>query len=181
MPCGETLHFYWTLTQNGKRMVNIRRILPGEGLLYRQIRLSALAESPRAFCSTLADAEARSVESWHVQANGTADGPERATFLAFHDATPVGLAACYRDATRNGVAEVLQVWVHPTWRGAGVGWRLMDVVVHWAAANGYTTLVAEVRSGNARALDFYQRYGFHAEAPTQLAPDSTNRLEIAVG
>lgn len=47
--------------------------------------------------------------------------------------------------------------------GLGLGSALMDVLCVWARANAYRTLHLEVREGNARALQFYRRWGF-AEA-----------------
>ena len=44
--------------------------------------------------------------------------------------------------------------------GRGLGSALMDILCAWARANAYRTLHLEVREGNARALEFYARWGF---------------------
>ncbi|MDB5050674.1 MAG: ribosomal-protein-alanine acetyltransferase [Fibrobacteres bacterium] len=42
----------------------------------------------------------------------------------------------------------------------GVGSALMESLCAWARSNGLRTLHLEVREGNARALEFYARWGF---------------------
>jgi ribosomal protein S18 acetylase RimI-like enzyme len=44
--------------------------------------------------------------------------------------------------------------------GRGVGSALMETLCAWARSNGFRTLHLEVREGNARALEFYARWGF---------------------
>ena len=77
-------------------MITIRRLNAGEGMLYREARLASLKESPEACSSNYAAAISRSEQSWHEQADSSATGTDRATFIAMGD-TPVGLAALYRD------------------------------------------------------------------------------------
>jgi hypothetical protein len=94
-------------------MILVRRIKLGEGKLFKQIRLTALRDSPFAFATTYESAVNRSADSWREQADSTAKGSDRATFIAFSDDLPIGIAALYRDKDRVGVGEVLQVWVTP--------------------------------------------------------------------
>lgn len=44
--------------------------------------------------------------------------------------------------------------------GRGVGSALMEALCHWAGIHAYATLHLEVREGNARAREFYARWGF---------------------
>lgn len=59
-------------------------------------------------------------------------------------------------------AELQSVAVEKARWGGGVGSSLMESFLSWAKAGGYRTLHLEVREGNARALDFYRRWGFAA-------------------
>jgi RimJ/RimL family protein N-acetyltransferase len=102
----------------------------------------------------------RSVESWREQADGTAQGSDRATFIVFSDDAPIGIAALYRLPDRPDVGEVLQVWVAPDYRGTGAARDLMDTVFDWAADNTFRVIIARIRNGNTRALRFYRKYGF---------------------
>lgn len=141
-------------------MTTIRRLRRGEAELYRKIRLQSIADSPSAFETTYEAVVARSPESWREQADGSAEGEDRATFLAFEGEEPVGIAALYRIGESREVAELLQVWVAPGHRGTGVARALMDKVFAWAGKCGFRQIVAKVTSGNERAFAFYRNYGF---------------------
>lgn len=136
-----------------------RRLNPGEGQLYRAVRLEALRESPEAFSSRYEDAVARSNQSWADQADSSATGSNRATFVILED-QPLGLAALYRDENCNDVGELIQMWVAPNVRGGTVAGDLLREVFQWASSNRFAFVKAEVMKGNARALRFYEKFGF---------------------
>jgi ribosomal protein S18 acetylase RimI-like enzyme len=141
-------------------MATIRRLHPGEGLLFREIRLAALKEAPYAFGATYEPALARTAESWSEQADGTCSGGTRATFLAFDQNKPIGIAALYQDNEDEENAEVLQVWISPEQRGSGLARKLIGTVFEWAMQNGYKNVLATVTTNNERAQKFYLNYGF---------------------
>lgn len=141
-------------------MITIRRLQVGEVDLYKQLRLTSLQDAPYAFPSTYEAALQRSPESWREQAERTAYGSDRATFIAFSEDSPIGMAALYRREDTVDAGELLQVWVSPEYRGTGVVWDLMDVIFKWASENNFHRIIAGVTKGNARALTFYARYGF---------------------
>jgi RimJ/RimL family protein N-acetyltransferase len=141
-------------------VITIRRLQVGEVDLFKQVRLVALQEAPYAFPSTFAAALQRSAESWREQADRSAEGPDRATFIAFSNDLPIGMAALYRDEDKVDVGELLQVWVSPEYRGTTVTWDLMDIILKWAGENNFRQILAGVIKGNARALKFYSKYGF---------------------
>jgi RimJ/RimL family protein N-acetyltransferase len=138
----------------------IRRIQAGEVDLYKQIRLAALKEAPYAFGSTYDSALERSAESWRAQVESSALGSDRATFIAFSDNVPIGIAALYRDKENGDTGELLQVWVSPEFRGTGAIWDLMDEIFQWASENNFGKVIAGVTKENTRALKFYAKYGF---------------------
>src|SRR5690348_6353805 len=115
----------------------IRRIRLGEGNLFRSVRLTALKESPEAFGTTLESALERSEESWKEQADSTAEGSDRATFLLFERGTPAGIVALYRDVERTSQGEIIQLWVAPHLRGRGAAIELTRAVLEWARTNGF--------------------------------------------
>lgn len=141
--------------------MKIRRLQVGEASLYREARLKSLKESPAAFSSTYESALQRSNKSWQAQADSTAIGSDRATFLILDDDQPLGLAALYRDDTALSTGELLQVWISPELRGKHVAVHLMDAVFKWAEQNRFENIKAEVLNTNHRALRFYQKYGFN--------------------
>jgi GNAT superfamily N-acetyltransferase len=138
----------------------IRRLQIGEAELFKQTRLRALQEAPYAFSSNYGSALLRTEESWQEQADSTAQGSDRATFIAFSNAEPVGMAALYRLEDRTEVGKLLQVWVAPEHRGTDIAWGLMDAIFEWAGGNNFRTILSRVRTGNSRAQSFYIKYGF---------------------
>ena len=64
-------------------MITTRRIRPGEVQLFKSLRLRALQDAPYAFSSTYEAALQRTDQSWQEQAERTAQGMDRATFIAF--------------------------------------------------------------------------------------------------
>jgi RimJ/RimL family protein N-acetyltransferase len=120
----------------------------------------ALKEAPYAFGSTYESALERSAESWREQVESSASGSDRATFIAFSDHAPIGIAALYRDKECADTGELLQVWVRPENRGTRVIWDLMDTIFQWAAENNYRKVIAGVAKENTRASKFYAKYGF---------------------
>jgi len=138
----------------------IRRLDLGEGLLYREVRLEALQDSPGAFATSYESALERDAESWAAQADASADGEDRATFLVFFEGRPVGLVALYRGPDQSPAGELVQMWIAPGHRGGSVATDLLDHLFGWAAGHGFDTIRAEIAQGNPRALRFYGKYGF---------------------
>jgi ribosomal protein S18 acetylase RimI-like enzyme len=162
-------------------MKTLRRIRIGEGELFKQMRLTSLRESPSAFGSTYESALRRSPESWSEQSDSTAQGSDRATFIAFSSDSPIGIAALYRNGETD-TGELLQVWVSPEYRGQGIAIDLMDAVFQWAGENNFQTIVATVAKDNTRALRFYQKYGFKLLNTTSLdSPDASVVLAKRAG
>lgn len=154
----------------------IRRLNPGEADLYRSVRLESLRDSPEAFASTYESALKRSGESWQQQADSTATGSDRATFVALED-RPVGVAAIYRNPEKSGEGELIQVWVAPDHRGTGLAGSLIDALLQWAAGNGILIILAEVTADNSRALRFYEQQGF-VSIDRKAGPEGANHLLI---
>jgi RimJ/RimL family protein N-acetyltransferase len=142
-------------------MILVRRIQVGEGDLLKRIRLASLRESPSAFVSTYESALNRTSDSWSQQSDSTAQGSDRATFIAFADDTPIGIAALHRDKDTIDTGEVFQVWVSPEYRSKGVAADIMDTVFRWAGENGFREIRVTISKGNERALRFYRKYGFN--------------------
>lgn len=141
-------------------LILIRRIRIGEGELFKLMRLTSLRESPCAFESTYESALRRNPGSWSEQADRTASGSERATFIAFSGGSPIGIAALYPTEEGTDVGELLQMWVSPEYRSSKVAMDLLDAVFQWAGENGFRTVIASVREGNVRAMRFYTKHGF---------------------
>ena len=154
--------------------MHIRRLNPGEGHLYREVRLRSLMDSPEAFATTHEAALARDPGSWTAQADSSATGRDRATFILIVGDTVLGLAAIYRDAHIPSEGELLQMWISPHLRGGDAASRLLATALLWATTHGFQLIRAEVKPTNQRALRFYGKHGFHP------APDRENTLLITL-
>jgi RimJ/RimL family protein N-acetyltransferase len=124
------------------------------------MRLTSLQDAPYAFSSTYDSQLHRSAESWREQAESTAQGTNRATFIAFSEDVPIGIAALYRIEVQADVGELVQVWITPEYRGKSIAWDLMNTILEWAGENNFHTIKATITDGNTRALKFYIKYGF---------------------
>ncbi len=62
----------------------------------------------------------------------------------------------------GGECELENMAVAETWRGQGIGARLLAAGLLWCRAQSGSSLSLEVRAGNLIALAFYERAGFQA-------------------
>lgn len=60
-------------------------------------------------------------------------------------------------------AEVMNVAVHPDYRGQGIAGRLMDALLVAGEARGVKEFTLEVRVGNTPAIHVYEAHGFVGE------------------
>ena len=141
-------------------MITVRRIQIGETDLYKHIRLASLRDAPYAFVTTYDSALQRSSEFWRERADSTAHGTDGATFIAFSNDIPIGMATLLRINGQANVGELMQVWIAPEHRGTRAIWDLMDTIFQWASENNFRRIIAGVTKVNARALKFYIKFGF---------------------
>lgn len=150
----------------------IRRLAAADWATFRTVRLAALRDAPEAFGSTASDAEQLDAAEWRRRVEG------RAAFLAEVAGQHVGLAAGIA-ADNPGDAELISMWVAPAWRGQGVGDRLVEAVLAWAAGERFATVHLWVADGNARAERLYARHGFVSSGRRQpMGGARSGRLEF---
>jgi GNAT superfamily N-acetyltransferase len=150
--------------------VEVVRLEAGDWAAYREIRLAALAESPRAFGSTLADASGLTEPEWRRRLE------ERVQFLVRLGTERVGTVGAI---VEDGAAWLVSLWVEPAWRGRGVGDALVQAVVDWARGAGHAHVRLWVTEDNAAAERLYARHGFVRTGASQpVRPDAPGRLEI---
>jgi ribosomal protein S18 acetylase RimI-like enzyme len=139
----------------------IRRARPEEWAVYRQVRLTALAEAPYAFMSTLEREQDLGEHIWRQRLGA----PTAATFLAWRDGEPAGTATGKADDLADEYAvpgswQLVGMWVDPRARGLGVADELVDTVASHARAKGAASLTLWVTEVNHRARAFYKKMGF---------------------
>jgi GNAT superfamily N-acetyltransferase len=135
----------------------VRRVRPDEWRDLRALRLRALADSPDAFGSTLAEKEAEPDATWQRRAGGDDAG---ITIVAEAAGRLVGMAVGGPAPIDEARAALYSMWVEPEARGTGVAAGIVGAVVAWARDAGHEALGLGVTTSNARAIAFYQRLGF---------------------
>ncbi len=155
-------------------MILLQPITPATALLFKAVRLRALADSPLAFSGTWARESRLSDEEW-IERSRRWSGEDAIGYLAFDtrdDSSACGVVACYTDKDRAVPSgHLISMWVHPAYRRAGVGSMLISAVKNWASARGLTQLALMVTSVNQPAMDFYQRVGFRMSGKTAPYPN----------
>lgn len=148
-----------------------RRIGADDWAALRDVRLRSLADSPDAFGSTLAAAEALAESVWRERASGS--GP---VVLAFDDSLPVALGGAYAppDATD---AMIWGMWTAPEARGHGLARRILADLLAWCRDRGLGVLL-DVTEGNDPARHLYVAAGFVPTGAWEpLRPGSSIRTE----
>jgi ribosomal protein S18 acetylase RimI-like enzyme len=154
-------------------MVLVRAITADEWELMRDIRLSALADTPSAFGSTYAREVGFGEPQWRGRISDRS-----VTFFAHVDPAvpaPVGLAGVY---VEDGVADLVSMWVSPSVRGQRVGEALVEAAARWAAAHDFAVLFLWVTESNTAARRLYERCGFTETGESQPLPSDPARPEI---
>jgi ribosomal protein S18 acetylase RimI-like enzyme len=137
----------------------IRRLRPGEWAALRDVRLTALADEPSAFASTLAAEAGYDEQRWRELIDSVV------FFLAWAAGKPAGIVGGF--SQDDGGWHVISMWVSPHARGTGLAGRLIDAVAGHARAQGASSLSLWVTDGNDRARGFYQRAGFRGTGSRQ--------------
>jgi len=149
--------------------LTVRRILPEDADILRDLRLAALSDEPDAFGSDYEFEMAFADEVWRSRALDSSAGDRAATFIARDGDAPVGLVTGLRT---NDVVDLVSMWTGRAFRRQGLGRRLVDAVVEWAASVGARRVELWVMSGNDAAQRLYEATGFHVTEEYQpLASD----------
>ncbi|MEV6344437.1 GNAT family N-acetyltransferase [Actinoplanes sp. NPDC051851] len=139
----------------------VRRVTPDDAGRMRALRLEMLADSPLAFLETLAQAAARSHDSYRQRIRASATGYGIAQFIADPGGDPlIGHAGGTVISDEPHVTVVFAVYLTPAHRGGKLLAQLVEAVADWSAAAGRHELMLEVVVGNDRAVRAYEKLGF---------------------
>jgi ribosomal protein S18 acetylase RimI-like enzyme len=133
----------------------VRRLEPDDWKVYRDIRLSSLADAPHAFGSTLAREERFDEATWR----GRLGQDNVVIAVAFENGDAVGIMGSYVPP-ETGEAMLVAAWVHAGARGRGVADALVTEVLAWARERGFEQVVLRVADGNDSARRLFLRHGF---------------------
>ncbi|MDX3225934.1 GNAT family N-acetyltransferase [Streptomyces sp. ME19-01-6] len=137
--------------------IELKALTPDDWAVWRELRLTALAEAPDAFGSRLADwqGDGDREERWRARLGI----PGSYNVVAVVDGKGAGMAGGVRGPC-DCVVELISMWVSAAARGRGVADRLVLAVEEWGLRAGAGVLRLDVVPGNARAIAFYRRRGF---------------------
>jgi len=101
-------------------------------------------------------------------------------FFALVDGTVAGTVALIPSA--DGVIELTKMAVSPEFRGQGIGGRLMEKCLKFAAETGVNAIWLESHTKLAPALSLYRKYGFVETPPdpNSLYQRADIRMELAI-
>lgn len=142
----------------------IRHLVPEEWQIYRDVRLSALLDSPDAFAATYERDRRLTEREWRER---TAN----AAWFVFDGDDAVGMAVLWPPQQPARHASLLSMWVAPQVRGSSAASGLVRQVLHDARDRGYPGVTLHVVDGNDRARAFYERLGFVNSGEKDALPD----------
>jgi ribosomal protein S18 acetylase RimI-like enzyme len=157
-------------------MIELRALTPDDWPIWRELRLAALAEAPRAFGAQLADwqGEGDREERWRARLSI----PGSYNVVALRAGEPVGMASGVPTGD-PAVVELISMWVAPAGRGRGVGDELVRDIERWARGVGAGVLRLSVADGNEPAAALYTRNGLaYTGEVGDLMPDGVRRERV---
>jgi len=147
-------------------VIEVRRAGLHDWEAVRATRLSALADAPYAFASTLAREAAFDSHVWRRIVE------EGDWFLAWLCGQPVGIAAGLAEDDLPAEGHLIAMWVAAAHRGSTAATQLVEAVCDWAQGEGARAVTLWVADGNPRARRFYERLGFRSTGRRQPLPSA---------
>lgn len=159
------------------REVEVVRVTAENWRTYRDVRLAALIDSPRAFWTTYAEAAGRTDEEWQRFPG------QVLAWLALDGDRPAGTVGLWHaDDQPAEEVHLIGMWVPTDSRGTGVAERLVQVALTQARADGRRRVLLDVADEQVRAVAFYERLGFRPTGGTGVMPwdEAVTERELAL-
>ena len=123
------------------------------------------AAATDALAQYFAELDARFPTGFDVDAGGGDDvtplgPPDGAFVIVATDETTIGCGAVQRVDDRT--AEIKRMWIHPEWRGLGLGARLLAHLEETARKHGRRRAVLDTNATLREAISMYERSGYDA-------------------
>lgn len=158
--------------------ISVRPLGEEDWQQYRDIRLTALQESPEAFVATREQEEALDERAWRERMRRSR------RLVAERDGMPLGVVSLGQgDPDREYTSELFGLWVAPEARGTGVAWKLVEAGAAQALADGHSHLGYWVGTDNGRAVAFASSFGFRptdTRRPMRVASETDGAEEMAM-
>lgn len=157
-------------------MITIERITPEIAMLFKDVRLRALQDTPSAFGSTYTR-EAQFPDSEWIHRANRWSGEIGIGYLAMDEGQACGIAGAFLLENDPRKANLISMWTAPSHRQRGVGRMLVNEVIAWARGRGAQTLLLMVTSVNQEAMVFYECLGFQRTGRTEPYPNDPAIIE----
>jgi ribosomal protein S18 acetylase RimI-like enzyme len=140
--------------------LSVKRIEASQGMLLRELRLSALREAPYAFGAKYDDEVKKPDSVFDADAHRQATSETSASFIYFVDSKPSGLVGAFFSDAPQRRAFICALWVRPENRHLGGGTLLVRTACAWLLERGASAIHAWVSDANVVAKNFYHSLGF---------------------
>lgn len=140
-------------------MVSLRRLLPDDFALLRDIRLLALQSDPHVFGSSFAREKEYDDAAWRARL----ENPDVGIFGIFDGADIAGMTAIAvaRDDAEKTSAVMWGSWLRPDLRGRGLSVEMYHLRIDWARAHPTVNrIVVSHRASNLASMRANQKHGF---------------------
>jgi len=136
-------------------MPEIQLLVPDDWCLLRQIRLTALNDSPEFFLAEFDEELPFSQERWRAEFD------RGDWYIGFRQKHPMSMVGCTREKeTPQSECFIEYLWVDPDARGCGVAFHLLTSITERLRVAGVRRAFLWVMDGNDRAEALYRRVGF---------------------
>jgi ribosomal protein S18 acetylase RimI-like enzyme len=151
---------------------DIKLLFPEQWPALRDIRLTALSESPDSFLSTFEREMSYQEEQWR------AEFVRGDWSIGVRNQEAVTLLGATREAdTPQEQCFLEYMWVAPRFRRSGFALHTLRVVLARLRTSGVRTVLLWVLNGNKPAEELYKSVGFESANVSQPLPDAPERTE----
>ncbi|MEP7135220.1 MAG: GNAT family N-acetyltransferase [Chloroflexota bacterium] len=145
--------------ETARGSVMIREALPSDVTQFRELRLSALQDSPTAFSADYQMNVDYPISFWEGRLKTNELGT---IFFAEHDQKLIGMAGIRKGEspkTKHG-GYIWGIFIRPEWRGLHIAEALIESNITWAKSREINIVKLGVVANNASAIRCYERCGF---------------------
>ena len=138
--------------------LNVRTLGEDDWQIYRDVRLSALEESPEAFAASSSAEKQLDESAWRRRM-----ARARRILATDENGDKVGVVSLrsdVRDDEESPYGELFGLWVTPDARGTGVAVALLEAVLEQARKENLGAVIYWVGTDNARGVAFASSRGF---------------------